>query len=75
MGAVTLTYQLATRGAPEGSVLGPVLLHIFFNDQVHSQKFAGDSMLCESFDLLEDQRLCRGIWTAGIDRARSTCLV
>lgn len=27
---------------------------------------------CVSFDLLEDQRLCRGIWTAGIDRARST---
>lgn len=36
VGGVTLRRQLATSGVLEGSVLEPVLFHIFINDQAHS---------------------------------------
>lgn len=49
MSGVTLSCHLATRGIPEGSVLGP-------SDQVHSQKFAEDSRLYGSFDLLKGRK-------------------
>lgn len=63
---VTLSCQLATHGAPNGLVLGPVLFHIFFDDQMQSQKFAENSRLCGSFDLLEVRK------TPGIDGTRPT---